>query len=240
MNAPLDALLALQSHDHDIQALDRTVAALAPRVAKLDTERQQSVRAADGARAAVEREEERVRELSGRADDFRRMNARAVSQMEMVRTTREATAATSQVDISRRALAEVEADLTTAAQRLAALRSTASAAADRVAALEEEQAEARARIAAERAEIEQELVAARAERGAKAERVDPRTLARYDRVRHRRQGTAVFPLRGYSCGNCDTAIPTQRRNAMTGGAIDVCESCGVLLYTPPTPVTADH
>ena len=59
----------------------------------------------------------------------------------------------------------------------------------------------------------------------------PRSLlGKYDRIRTRRTH-ALYPLRGESCGNCDTAIPMQRRNQMViNGPIDVCEACGVLLY----------
>ena len=56
-------------------------------------------------------------------------------------------------------------------------------------------------------------------------------LGTYDRVRRRRRAEAVFPLRGPSCGACDTAVPTQRRAAMaSSGALEMCEGCGALLY----------
>jgi predicted nucleic acid-binding Zn-ribbon protein len=56
-------------------------------------------------------------------------------------------------------------------------------------------------------------------------------LGKYDRIRGKRT-QALYPLRGGSCGNCDTSIPLQRRNMMAGsGDIEVCEACGVLLYT---------
>ena len=240
MNPQLEALLALQSQDDVIQSLEDRIAALAPRLAKLDADRQQAAKAADGARSAVEREEQRVRDLSGRADDFRRMNARAVSQMDMVRTAREANAATAQVDLSRRALSDAEAELGSASQRLSTLRAAADTADERVAEIESEQAEARGTIDAERAELEEALAAARAERASRSRGVEPRTLVKYDRIRARRRDTAVFPLRGYSCANCDTAIPTQRRNAMSGGAIDICESCGVLLYAQQEAGAGSH
>lgn len=234
MNTQLEALLALQRQDDVVQALEDRLAALGPRLSRLDAERQQVTRAADAARTAVEREEQRVRELTDRAEDYRRMNTRAVSQMDLVRTTREATAATSQVDISRRALTEAEAELGTATQRLTTLRSAAAAADERSATVAAEQAESRAALDADRADVETRLAAARAERAEKARHVEPRMLVRYDKVRGRRRDTAVFALRGFSCGNCDTAIATQKRNAVASGAvIDVCESCGVLLYGVP-------
>jgi predicted nucleic acid-binding Zn-ribbon protein len=74
------------------------------------------------------------------------------------------------------------------------------------------------------------LDAARQERNKKTVGVPRQLLGKYDRIRTRRQ-KALYALRGDSCGNCDTAIPMQRRNLMTvNGAIDVCEACGVLLY----------
>ena len=89
----------------------------------------------------------------------------------------------------------------------------------------------RAAIAADRAAIEKELVAAREVRETAAARVPHSTLHKYDRIRHRKGTSAVFPLIGPSCGNCDTAIPLQRRNAMAGtGNVELCEVCGVLLY----------
>jgi uncharacterized protein len=56
-------------------------------------------------------------------------------------------------------------------------------------------------------------------------------LHKYDRIRSRRRSTAVFALREVSCGNCDTAIPLNRRSIMINtGTIETCEACGVLLY----------
>jgi predicted nucleic acid-binding Zn-ribbon protein len=58
--------------------------------------------------------------------------------------------------------------------------------------------------------------------------------SKYDRIRGGKKRTeAVFAMSGMSCGNCDTAIPMQRRHVMNNtGAIDVCEGCGVLMYFP--------
>jgi hypothetical protein len=56
-------------------------------------------------------------------------------------------------------------------------------------------------------------------------------LNKYERVRVRKHGETVFPLRGASCSACDTAIPTQRRATMAAsGALEMCEGCGMLLY----------
>jgi predicted nucleic acid-binding Zn-ribbon protein len=154
--------------------------------------------------------------------------------MDQVRKVHEANAAAAQVDISRRALADVENELGTVMQRLSKLRDSDTAAELGLIELEERQAALRQELETKRTEIERDLSEARARRQQAATHVDPRTLQRYDRVRSRRRSRSLFPLRGLSCSNCDTAVPTQRRAALAAGdLVDVCESCGVLLYAEP-------
>jgi predicted nucleic acid-binding Zn-ribbon protein len=230
----LQALLTLQDRDDELTQLENKLEALRPRLAALDAERASAERQRATTRGAIEREEQRQRELSSRADDFRKLNARAVAHMDQVRKVHEANAAAAQVDISRRALADVENELGTVTQRLTKLRDSDVAAELGLAELDERQSAVRAELEAKRGEVERELSEARARRQQAAAHVDPRTLQRYDRVRSRRRARSVFPLRGTSCSNCDTAVPTQRRAALASGDIvDVCESCGVLLYAEP-------
>ena len=97
--------------------------------------------------------------------------------------------------------------------------------------VETRQTEARGSLDADRVAIERELAEARQKREASARAVPRAMLGTYDRVRARRRSETVFPLRGQSCGACDTAIPTQRRAAMAAsGKLEMCEGCGVLLY----------
>ena len=164
------------------------------------------------------------------------MNTRALSHMDQVRKPNEANAAAAQIDISRRALADVEAELGLVGQRLGALRVSADTAELALEELAERQASDRAALESERAKIDALLTEARGRRDRAARDVEPQTRVRYDRVRARRRRTAVYALRGTSCSNCDTAIPTQRRAALaSGGEVDVCESCGVLLYAEAQP-----
>jgi len=97
--------------------------------------------------------------------------------------------------------------------------------------LELAQATAHTSLAADQQEIEAQLGSVRASRQARARDVPNGLLSRYERIRSRKRVHAVFPLRGVSCGNCDTMIPLQRRSGMLGtGATEICEGCGVMLY----------
>lgn len=85
-------------------------------------------------------------------------------------------------------------------------------------------------IEAQRSALQSELTEAQCERESRAGAVSRPMLGKYDRIRGKRT-QALYALRGGSCGNCDTAVPLQRRNVMAGsGEIEVCEACGVLLY----------
>jgi len=87
----------------------------------------------------------------------------------------------------------------------------------------------RDRVAAGRCDDEEVVVALERERAAKG--VSPSLLARYDRIRRGKAPLAIYPLHGSSCGNCFTAVPTQRKALIQRGAtIEGCEACGVLLY----------
>jgi len=99
-----------------------------------------------------------------------------------------------------------------------------------LAAVEEEQQTARPEIEAKRSALQAQLDEARRDRDGRAGSVSRPMLGKYDRIRGKRT-QALYALRGGSCGNCDTAVPLQRRNIMAGsGQIEVCEACGVLLY----------
>jgi predicted nucleic acid-binding Zn-ribbon protein len=96
--------------------------------------------------------------------------------------------------------------------------------------VEHEQQEARPEIESKRAALLSQMEDAKRDRNGRAVAVSRPMLGKYDRIRGKR-AQALYALRGGSCGNCDTAIPLQRRNMMAGsGEIEVCEACGVLLY----------
>ena len=239
MNAQLDALLAVQRDDDVIQGIEARIASLAPRLARLDAERQTAARAVASAEAAVEREAERHVHLTARAQDFRRLHERAVSQAEQGHRAAQAmTAASAQLDIARRALGDAESEQNASAGRLTTVRQAHAAALERLEAVDRAQEGERASVEADRDALAGELAGARTHRAASAGEVEPRLLLRYERVRARRRSQAVYPVRNFSCGSCDTAVATQRRAALLGGSIDVCESCGVLLYAPPAAVAA--
>jgi predicted nucleic acid-binding Zn-ribbon protein len=232
VQAEVEALLALQEDDRGILELEARRAALDPRLADLDKQRQFGADAMARAQSALEAEEKKRRELEIRVAEHRTLHERNVHQLDQVRRMREATAAVSQVEQARRILATEESDLQTLSRRIQELRQNIETQRQALVQLEEEQAPVRAEVETERAAIDEQLAAAREKRAAKANRVSRPLLAKYDRIRMRRKGEqALYALRGPSCGSCDTAIPLHRRNQMAArGDVEICEACGALLY----------
>ena len=230
MSSEVEALLALQDDDARIQELEQRLHALDPRMAALDKKRENAKTAVDRSRAAVEAEERRQRELQGMIAQHKQMQEKNLAQLDAVKRLKEATAAMAQVESARRIIADDESELQALNRRIGELRTTVVTNEANLAVVEEEQAAAREEISGERSEIDASLAEARATRNSKTGAIPRPLLGKYDRIRTRR-AQALYPLRGESCGNCDTAIPMQRRNQMAvNGPIDVCEACGVLLY----------
>ncbi|MGH7664411.1 MAG: zinc ribbon domain-containing protein [Gemmatimonadaceae bacterium] len=231
MHADVEALLAVQADDVVIYGMEDRLDAIEPRLRELDRERDELDAKLAGARGAVAEEEKRHRAIQSRVTEHRQLRDRNTLQMNTVRTAREATAATTQLEQVSRFLAADETELERSSARLAELRETVARQEQAHVDLTERQEAERAAVAFEREALERELAEARKQRDGSARHVSRSVLARYDRIRGRNRSEAVMALRGISCSNCDTMIPMQRRSALAAnGGIEPCEACGVLLY----------
>lgn len=227
----LEVLLRVQADDAEIRRIAERGDVFEEREESLEQERAAVHAAVERAAAALEREASKRQALQDKVAQHRLLHQRNVAQLDQVRRLREATAAETQIEMARHILAEEERELHAMDGRIEQLRQAHAAHEAEVAEAEERQEGARSELAADRAELAAELGAASDKRDGEASEIPRKLLSSYERIRDRRQGAALFPVRGLSCGNCDTAIPLQRRNIMADGAtIEVCEGCGVLLY----------
>jgi predicted nucleic acid-binding Zn-ribbon protein len=227
----LSALLALQADDIVIHDIETKLAALAPRIAELDARANRIKDTVERQGGVVAAEEKKQAFLRDKIAEHRQLIERNQTQLDAVKTMRQATAAAAQMDQAKRIVAGEESDLLALNRRLEELRGVLNTAKADLAALEAEQATARAEVATERETLEGELKGAMAKRKATAERVPAELRTKYDRTRNKKRVEVVVALNGLSCGACDTAIPMQRRHSMTAtNAIEVCEVCGVMMY----------
>ena len=231
MNPDIERLLTLQRDDAEIDGLQRRLDELDAGAKAIERERTEAAAAVEKARADVAAEEKKQRELQGKFSEHKQLQEKNLAQLDAVKKAREATAAMSQIDITRRALVQDESDLQTAEQRVRSMRDQLVARELVLEEIDDRIRETRAGTAEERERISQEMTEARTKRDAAAREVSPRLLTAYDRLRRRGRGTPLAQIRGASCGACNTMIPMQRRNQiMSGNAIEACEGCGVLLY----------
>ena len=231
MHAEIQTLLVLQDEDVAIHSIESGIQALQPRLTDLDRQRQVAADALSRAHGLVASEEKRQHELQTKLGEVKHAHERNLANLDAVKKPKEAAAAMSQLEVTRKALGDMESELQAIGRRLTDARAAVQVQERALADLDKSQATTREELATERAALEERLADARAKREGAAERVARPLLSKYDRIRGRKRVQAVFPLRGPSCGNCDTAIPMQRRNMMTGtGRIEICEACGVLLY----------
>lgn len=232
MKPEVAALLEVQEDDLRSYGIEDRLNALMPRLSALEQEVRRAEDALKQARLAVTAEEQRQRELQDRLRQHRELREKSENLLGQVTSPREAAAAMAQIEQAKRFIADEERDLETIQGRLADLRRQTTERERGVQDIQKLQEETRASLAADRATLEAELGAVRADRERKAQRVPRSLLQRYDRIRSKRRTTALYPLRGQSCAHCDTAIPVQRRSTMVAtGATEVCEGCGVLLYS---------
>lgn len=231
MHPDLAALLALQDEDTAVSALESRRNDLDARETALDQERVAAEAAIVHARQAAEAEDKKRRELGIKVQEHRALQDHHLAALDSVRKDREASAAMTQIEITRRVLAQEESEMQTLATRIADLNSTADLEQLSLAEVAERQSVERAEIATARAALDAEIATARAQRNQTASRVGRPLLQKYERIRGRENSNALYALRGAACGRCNTAIPLQRRNVMAAGrSVEVCEGCGVLLY----------
>lgn len=232
MHPDLQALLELQAEDVAVSELEARLAMLDSKQQTLEREIEAVRQSVATARTEIEAEEKKRRDLQGKFDQHRQLQDHNLAQLDKVRKAKEGTAALAQIDMARKVLAQEESELNTLSGRVTSLRQEAEYRDLELTDLSEGQRAIRAEIDAERREVEIALQAARSTREACAQRVSRALLSKYDRIRGRDSRGALWIMRGAACGRCNTAVPLQRRNLIAAGrAIEVCEACGVLLYS---------
>ena len=231
MNPDIASLLEVQNDDLAIHDLERSIEQLMPKVNALNAECAKAQTSLDQATHQVEAEEKRRRDVQGRIENHRQLLNKNQAVLNAVTSQKEATAATAQLDQVTKIIAEEERELGAIGQRIAEVRVLAEERRGRLSELEAEREAARDSIAVDRAQLEEELNKVRVTRTTRANAVARPLMSTYDRIRSKKRIHAIFPIKGTSCSNCDTAVPLQRRTQMVAtGKTEVCEGCGVLLY----------
>ena len=232
MHPELESLLVLQDRDVAVTQSDAQLAALTPEAQVLDDRLAVAERALAQARAAIEAALGRKGDLEGKIASYRTMQEQRRQKLEWVRGAKEASTLMAELDLARSVLAKEEAEFMRSGDAVGEAERKAAEAERALEQMRESQAAEREALAGRRDAIAGERERAVRAREAAASAVSAAMLARYERIRRGKAPLALFALHGGSCGNCFTAVPTQRRALIQRGAtIEACEACGVLLYS---------
>jgi len=227
----LEAVLALQDRDIAILNCDARLKALEPEVRALDEQIAVAERVVAQARAGIRAALERRDGLEGKIASYRTMQEQRRQRLEWVRGAKEASTLMAELDLARSVLAKEEAEFMRSGDAVGEAERKTAEAENALQNVRDAQAAQREALAGKRQEIANDRERASRERDQASRAVNPALLARYDRIRRGKAPLAVYSLHGSSCGNCFTAVPTQRKALIQRGAtIEGCEACGVLLY----------
>jgi len=227
----LEPLLVLQDLDIAVSSCDARLKALDPELRTLDEQIAAAERVVEQARAGIQAAHDRRDGLEGKIQNYRTMQEQRRQRLEWVRGAKEASTLMAELDLARSVLAKEEAEFMRSGDAVGEAERKTAEAENAMQNVRDAQAAQREAIDGKRQAIaaERESVTLERERASRA--VNPVLLARYDKIRRGKAPLAVFPLHGSSCGNCFTAVPTQRKALIQRGAtIEGCEACGVLLY----------
>jgi hypothetical protein len=227
----LEALLVLQEKDRLVSDSERALAALEPEDRRLNEQFAAAERALQSARRSGEDALRRRDELEGKIANYRTMQEQRRQRLEWVRGAKEASTLMAELDLARSVLVKEEAEFMRSGDAVHEAERKIAEAETALAAVREAQAPDREALAGRRESIMAEIERAQAARGEAALGVNGALLIRYERIRRGKAPLALYSLHADACGNCFTAVPTQRRVLIQRGAsIEGCEACGVLLY----------
>ncbi len=240
MHADLVKLLDLQAKDSAVAEVERRLGALREETVVLDQALQRAREVLETARRAAADAARRRDELEAKIESYRVLQDRRQQRLEHVRNPKEASTLMAELDLARSVVAKEENDWVRSADAVTQAQFKAAEEERNVAVVAEGQGPERDRLEARRAELEEELAAARREREELASMLERPLRIRYDRLRKARSGDVIVPLLGGSCGACHTSIPLNRRSQIKSGSIlDGCEVCGAILYPPETGRSAE-
>ena len=231
MHPDLEPLLVLQDADVALASCDARVKALEPELKALDDQIAAAERVVAQARAGIQPALDRRDGLEGKIASYRTMQEQRRQRLEWVRGAKEASTLMAELDLARTVLAKEEAEFMRSGDAVGEAERKTAEAENALQNVRDAQAAQREAIAGRGQEIAAQRERFVIEREQATKEVNAILLAKYDRIRRGKAPLAVYPLHGSSCGNCFTAVPTQRKALIQRGAtIEGCEACGVLLY----------
>lgn len=233
MNETLAQLLELQDHDGQIIRFSKEVEDIPARKADIEEHVSAARAALDEANDKLKSETVAVKDLEGEVDSTKEMIARLQQQEREVKNNDEYRAIQKELfTLKQRIMKSEDEEL----KLMEAMEKTKALVAEREHELQDQQEHIREDIDGldERMqELAARLETLKSERRELIEHVDPKWLARYERVLQHRGGAALVEVANGTCTGCNMALPPQTvQNIKHEDDIVMCDYCGRFLYLP--------
>lgn len=231
MNPQIAALHQLQKQDRQLGRLERKLDLIPRRIKELDEDLDKLRSMLDAEREKCDQTRQFQRSQQLQLEDEEEQIRSSKAKLNQVKTARELSATQRELDTTRRLstaraeeIEKIKAGVAETEQRIAAMN-------DSLVALQAQAEEEKGRLGQSREEYAGRIEKLRARRTKLTARIEPETLASYERIRRKGGGLAFVAVRERRCTACKMVVPHQIYvHLRQGDDILACESCGRLLY----------
>jgi predicted nucleic acid-binding Zn-ribbon protein len=226
----LKGLEALQTVDLQILDLQKAGEAYPKRLAELDAELAAARAALEAERARLADNEKARRGKEQEVGSEKEKTKKWESRLAEMRTTREYAALAREIDISKKAILNLEEEQHALLDASTAIKAALDARDAELRGREDGSAAERTELAGKIGSLTDQIRELAEKRAEVAKGADPELVVRYDFVRKKR-GTGIVPVLNGICRGCNMRIPPQLHNILRSGAtIESCPSCQRLIY----------
>jgi len=227
----LEKLLILQDRDRKLADLRAELASLEPQRRMAEARESETVQLQEAARLQLRHNETDRKRLELEAEAKKQQIERYSLQQFQTKKNEEYRALAHEIDLAKRAIAQLEDEELELMMQADQLLAEAKAATQRSEEARREVTQQRADLQARQTSLEQELTRLTSDREELAADVDPEILPRYERLRRTKGERVVVGIAHGVCGGCHVRLPAQViLTCRSSQQIESCPNCGRILY----------
>ncbi|VAX36583.1 hypothetical protein MNBD_UNCLBAC01-1969 [hydrothermal vent metagenome] len=227
----VEKLIELQKVDTEVYVFDVELQKKPEKIAELQTEFEEKkahLHALEGKLKDIQlKRKEQELELKEREDHIAKSNA----QLSLIKTNREYTAKIGEIEGLKADMSVIEEKILNDYEEVDAVLKVIEQEKEVVAQEEKKFLENKVKIEEEIKVVIEDSKELREHRKQMLEGIDPNYLARYDRLLKHKEGIAIVPVNGSSCGGCFMNVTQQMFNEIKiQDHLVECEMCSRILY----------